>query len=217
MDHSCNKFIIKEGKFIRDFEGMYQHLHDPWQQKETSGSDLMNNAAFYFLSELIKKEGIRLKDILDIGCALGYYAPRLLSLPDSKESFYVGTDVSSTVIAKADCSPSLKSRVRFVPDDIRVLNDAFRSKFDLIFSAKTLYYVAPEIDRVLENVESYLSSNGLFCLTYNQRGDSFSNQWLTYELLRKKLLDRRFIEKLFVEINRLSAETFMIGIYQKGD
>ena len=160
---------------------------------------------------------VGLKQILDIGCAQGYYAPNLLSMSSFEKSLYVGTDISPTVVFKADCPLSLKSRVKYVLDDIRVFNHNFRAKFDLIFSAKTLYYVAPEIDQVLKNIKAYLFNNGLFCLTYNQREDSFSNRWLTYELLRKKIITIGFVEKLFVEINRLSVETFMIGIYQKVD
>lgn len=87
---------------------------------------------------------------------------------------------------------------------------------DLIFCAKTIYYVSPEIDIVLKNIDAYLKNNGLFVFTYNQRDDSFSNKFLTYELLRIKILSYgKFEEIHFIEMNRFSSEKKIIGMYRK--
>ena len=79
MSHRCNKYIIKDGKFIRDFEGMYRHFEDPWDQRAKSQNDSMNNLAFWLLSHTYNGENLRKpQNILDIGCAEGYHARRLL-------------------------------------------------------------------------------------------------------------------------------------------
>lgn len=212
MAHACNRFIVKDNKFVRDFEGMYQRFDDPWQQRKNKDVDIVNNSAFYFLKQTLRSR--KINSILDIGCAIGYSSRELLSLSNNKKCIYTGIDISQTVINKAKTIfPG--NKFKFIADDIRILNRNFVSQYDLIFSSKTLYYVAPEIDRALTNIELYLSKGGIFCFVYNQTKDAFSNRWLTYTKLRNKLLKMNFIEKGFVEINRFSYEVCAIGIYQK--
>lgn len=219
MSHECNQFIIKDGVFLRDFEAMYQKVEDPWDQSKNHDDDLVNNGAFGFLKSLYKQGHKHPQRILDLGCADGYYAHPLLDASLNASAVYVGTDISETVIRKASQNVSslsgVKDNTQFLVDDIRVLNQGLTDQFDLIFSAKTLYYVAPEIDQVLDNVMQYLKREGLLCFTYNQTPEAFTNQWLTYTLLRKKLLKLGCKEKLFVEINRQQAETFAIGVFEK--
>ncbi len=214
MSHPCNEFIIKDDTFVRDFEGMYQHCNDPWQQRERNETDLLNNAAIFFLEKYIRDKAITVRRILDIGCADGYYAENLLKITTHDHSSYTGTDISPTVIESAQRSKA--TATEFIDDDIRMHNTLFAGMFDLVFSAKTLYYVAPEIDTALDNIASYLSEKGLLCFTYNQARNAFSNQWLTYEKLRDKLCARSFVEKLFIEIDRFSPEVLVVGIYRKG-
>ena len=105
----------------------------------------------------------------------------------------------------------------FETGDIRHLNPKLVSKFSLIYCGKTLYYVGPEIDVCVNHIGAYLSDGGLLCYTYNQRDDSFSNRYLTYDILRAKLLDYGFEEKIFVEITDLAAdEKLVVHICQKG-
>ncbi len=107
--------------------------------------------------------------------------------------------------------------MHFETGDIRHLNPKLVSKFSLIYCGKTLYYVGPEIDVCVNHIGAYLSDGGLLCYTYNQRDDSFSNRYLTYDILRAKLLDYGFEEKIFVEITDLAAdEKLVVHICQKG-
>ena len=93
--------------------------------------------------------------------------------------------------------------------DINLVN-----AFAIIFSSKTLYYCAPEIDDVIENCCNYLVENGIFAFIYNQTNDSFSNQWLTYDLLTHKLLMRGFNMVDLVIYKCRSNENICIGIFQ---
>lgn len=218
MSHECNKYIISNRKFVRDFETMYQKVEDPWGQRACHVNDTVNNGALTFLTNLYSRWQKQPQSILDVGCADGYFAESLLSLSASSCASYVGTDISSTVIQKAHeftAASETKPQMKFLVDDIRVLNKGFVRRFDAIFSAKTLYYVAPEIDDVLENLDQYLQPGGVLCFTYNQTPNAFTTRWLTYELLREKLLSRSFSEQLLVEINRFQQEVFVIGVFKK--
>ena len=41
-----NKFLIKNNKFIRNFDKLYKNIKDPWNQKKTL--NLVNNLFFVF-------------------------------------------------------------------------------------------------------------------------------------------------------------------------
>lgn len=214
MSHNCNKYIISEGKFIRDFEGMYREFDDPWSQAADVKNDLFNNTAFFLLHQVVSRKNLRIQRILDVGCAFGYHAGSLLAL--CRGEHYTGTDVSATAIQKAveHLPKELRSRTTFKVSDLRKLEPQFHSQFDLVFSSKTLYYVAPEIDTVLEHLCTYLRPAGLFCFVYNTTAEAFSNRWLTYEGLRDKLLGRGFRSCVFAELNRFSEEICAIGVFE---
>jgi SAM-dependent methyltransferase len=217
VTHKCNEFIINNGEFVRDFEGMYKNIVDPWNQQRDNDSDIAVFLAMQLLCFIVNSHRISINSIMDVGCADGYHARKLQHIfTEGGKQEYFGTDISSTVIKRAeslinDC----QCDCRFFVDDITKYNDALINRFDIIFSSRTLYYVAPEIDAVIDNIRAYLSSNGIFCFIYNQSKGSYTSQWLTYKLLREKLLALGFIEHSFVEVDRYSQEVTAIGVYQK--
>ena len=42
-----------------------------------------------------------------------------------------------------------------------------------------------------------------------------TKKWLTYETLREKILDNSFKELHFLELDRLSDEAFVVGIFER--
>lgn len=60
-------YVIKDGKFIGEFEKMYQEHPDPWLQSEQP-----NQAARAAGIQFLKKHEI--KNIVEAGCGFGYYA-----------------------------------------------------------------------------------------------------------------------------------------------
>jgi SAM-dependent methyltransferase len=216
MSHDCNKYIINEGEYIRDFESMYAKYSDPWDQRSNNELDLSSYIAVNSIKFLINKLNYKVNRILDIGCADGYHGKSLLKLDSNVSTDYIGTDISGTVISRAKNINKL-NRCKFLVDDIRVLNDAFVNKFNFIFTSKTLYYVAPEIDEVLKNIKQYILKEGFLCFVYNETKDSFSKKWLTSESLRNKLISIGFLECTHIELNRYSTEKSVIGIFRKLD
>jgi SAM-dependent methyltransferase len=218
--HRANDFLIRDGEFVRDFEAMYQNVDDPWDQQERAASDPLSTAALWFMSEIVRRDRLRIDSILDLGCATGYYAERLLALSGDAGAHYVGVDISPTAIARAEqrlaaAPPHVTMRARFETGDIKDWQEKFAGKFDLIFGGKVLYYVGPEIDVCLDHIEGYLVGDGHLCYTYNQRDDSFSNKYVTYLDVRDRLLERGFEEKLLAEMNRLADEVLVVQVWQK--
>lgn len=127
--------------------------------------------------------------------------------------------MSETAIDKAK-SKNKGALYSFEANDLTKHTVKFSNSFDLIYSSQTLYYLGPEIDEVIKNLLDYLKNSGVFCFVYNQSADSFSNQWLTHDLLRKKLLEVGLFEKSFFKIVRFlgkenKEEDCAIGVYQK--
>lgn len=193
MSHKCNDFIIENGQFKRDFEEMYKNIEDPWNQN-SSFNYLDKHFNFFqlMLSNYLPKFGGKLQ-ILDIGCANGYHLNYFSKINGFKK--YIGTDISETIIKKAIEQNNMfidKDMANFLCDDIIKYNKNLSSNFELIFSARTLYYCAPEIDQVIQNISDYLKPSGIFGWIYNQTDDAFSNNWLTYDLLIDKLQHKGF-------------------------
>jgi SAM-dependent methyltransferase len=213
MTHSCNNYIIKNEKFLRDFEQMYQDIEDPWKQKE-KGQCINFKITLLLLKKCFLGFGLGVGSIkiLDIGCANGYQSRELIKIGNHTEC--VGIDISNTVIDKAKHDNKGQERLSFVADDIRIRNTRFEDKFDIIFCSKTIYYVAPEIDDVIKNISAYLAPNGIFAWIYNQSQNAFSKKWLDYQLLNSKLLTAGY-ENLELCINQYSkSEEICIGIYR---
>jgi len=193
---------------------MYQNIDDPWEQEKNYNKHLIDKISFCSISDTVK---IIKPSILDLGCANGYHLKCFNEIYD--DYIYTGTDISPTVIEKAKTnlknSGLLIKNASFAPDDIRIKNPEFVNKFNLIFASKMLYYVAPEIDRVLDNINDYLLDNGFFSYIYNFRDDAFSSQWLTPDILRKKIIDLKYSEEVYIEMNRYKDEEFIFALFKK--
>ena len=154
MSHKCNDYIIKDGQFIRDFEGMYKNFNDPWDQEAFFDKQYGPNLAISALKIAIKNKNLIIENVLDIGCASGYLAADLLELPCKS---YFGTDVSQTIIDKAR-KANLDKRVLFDNEDVLCsFSPKHENRYDLIFCSMTLLYVNPEIKdgKVIENIFKY--------------------------------------------------------------
>jgi len=186
MSHIANKYIIKKGKFIRNWERLHQKVHDPWNNKK----DHKLHIHFLIADALCKKFYKKKSSILDVGASSGYLKNYLKKYKSFK---YLGTDISKKATT---------NNKDVITDDIRIFNKNFEKKFDFIFILRTIYYVAPEIDKVLKNLKKYLKKNGILIISYNLKKNSFTNRYLTDVSLRKKLKKIKLVELYTVEVNR---------------
>ena len=180
-----NKYIIKNNKFIRDFDKLYKNIDDPWNQKKNFE---FSEQFIFCISGLLNRinENKTKISVLDIGAGSGILKKYL-----NKDFKYIGTDIYK--------NKNKNKNVIF--DDIRVLNKSFINKYDLIFCLKTIYYVSDDIKIVLNNFKRYLKKNGLLIISYNLKKNSYSNKFLTDSKL-KNLLNNNFKELFTIEINR---------------
>tara|TARA_Y100000590_G_scaffold101370_1_gene115109 strand:- start:1692 stop:2303 length:612 start_codon:yes stop_codon:yes gene_type:complete len=187
MNHKCNDYIIKNNKFIRNFDEMYKDISDPWDQEKSNHNDIKD------ILIKTKEYIIKPEKVLDIGCATGYVSKIINEFFNQTQ--YIGTDISNHAIKKA----KEKFDSNFLVDDIKIQNPKFINDFDLILCLKTIYYVAPEIDLVIKNIISYLKKDGIFSCLYNFSNNSFSAKWLTPELLSEKLLKNKMIKEVYIK------------------
>ena len=74
----------------------------------------------FFLIKNYYKSQVTTFRILDIGCADGYYSNEFLTIKEINNISYMGTDISETVIKRANIKFS-KENISFQKDDIRTL------------------------------------------------------------------------------------------------
>lgn len=149
--------------------------------------------------------------LLDVGCADGFQSEFLAKALGAKE--YLGVDVSRNAIERARRLCAHLRQLSFKVGDIRTHDDDLTSRFDVVYVGRTLYYVAPEIDLALDNIESYLKRPGLFVYTYNEPRNAFSSRWLTIDGLEQKLLSRNWSLHSKINIRDNEHEVFEIGAY----
>ena len=151
---SYHDYVIKNGKFIGEFEKMYQSCTDPWHQ---------DSKQFYFKElsiKLLKLYGFDgFRSILDIGCGKGKFTNELeQAFPDAQ---VVGLDISETAVKIA---MERYPQIEFTVADIRKDHVDY-SKFDLIFMTEVIWYVLPNLSEIFQKINQGLqASNGVFIL-----------------------------------------------------
>jgi 2-polyprenyl-3-methyl-5-hydroxy-6-metoxy-1,4-benzoquinol methylase len=201
MSENPNKYLIKNNKFIRDFERLYSEIKDPWFQDKNFKEDVTVSIVNIFLNKIIKNSSKKL-DLLDVGAGKGSLKKYI-----SKRFNYIGTDIHK------------KKFKSVIDDNIMRQNVNFVNRFDVIVCLKTIYYVSDKIDIVIDNLKRYLKKKGVLIISYNLKKNSFSNKFLNDLKLRKILLRKKFNENYTIEINRnlyyKSKEKFSIFIFNK--
>jgi SAM-dependent methyltransferase len=143
-------YVIKDGKLIGDFEGMYQNsIEIPWHQNRERLSDTL-------LMELLANIS-QYNSICEVGCGLGYFTERLSRR--FTDAHITGFDISNKAIEKA------KDRLPCWIDLAQLdITKEYRGKYDCVVVKEILWYVFPYLSDVLNNVENMLEENGILCI-----------------------------------------------------
>ncbi len=132
--------VIKDGKFIGEFEKMYQLFEDPWNQ--TKEGYVENSISRQVVVNYIKSFG--LKSILEYGCGLG---KTVNFIYQNTGVNILGIDISETSIIKSkEKYPNLKFKV----DDI--LNIENYPDYECYFFSEITWYLLEDkmLDKVFE-------------------------------------------------------------------
>lgn len=114
--------VIKDGKFVGEFEKMYQEVTDPWgQSRDFYYSSLSRRSICYFL------EKFDIKSIVEWGCGLGRTV-NYIKENTGKDIDILGIDISKTAIDKAK---NFYPKLEFKVDNI--LNISEYEEFDCMF------------------------------------------------------------------------------------
>jgi SAM-dependent methyltransferase len=135
--------------FVGDFDGLYRDVDDPWLQSEGRELQLTN-----CIVDIIHDRG--LKSYCEIGSGLGYNVNTIKNRLDTR---VCGFDISSVAVDRAIENLDLDFRVM----DITKVVDV-EDKFDCVCLFNCLWYVLEDLDVVIDNCISLLSSNGIFVI-----------------------------------------------------
>ena len=126
-------YVIKDGKFVGEFEQMYKDFDDPWEQ-----SALEQHASEKAICvNLIEAQSC--KRVIEFGCGFGQLTDRIRKATNQ----VVGVDVSPTAIKKASqLYPKCVFKVGSFPDF-----DLLREfKPDCIVMAEITWYILDDLD-----------------------------------------------------------------------
>jgi len=162
---SYHDYVIKDGKFIGNFEEMYKVYEDPWMQSEQP-----NRYSRQMAIMNIQRYGI--KNIVEYGCGLGYYADWI-----HKETGVVchSIDISETAIEKAKQKfPHLNFEVNNIKNLSELPN---KESIDCILLADITWMILQDLKFVNEQLLEHF------------RGKYLINNFVTYKGTQKYGLD----------------------------
>jgi len=150
-------YVIRDGRFIGEFEEMYRDVEDPWH--------IGNATSFQYdlVLSLIRRHGICRQpcQVMDIGCGKGAFTLRLKdALP---EAHILALDISQTAIAAA--RESIQARgIEFRVMDVRKEYRHLSGAYNLVLMSQIAWYILPELRPILHHLTMNLLGNGGYLL-----------------------------------------------------
>ena len=159
-------FVIKDGKFIGEFEQMYVKSKDiPWHQ------DKQENWLDIRLTIQLLKEYSPFDYICDFGCGLGYFLDILKRKVGTPECKLVGYDASPTCLKKAKVIfPTIKFYMLDLMKDNkqRDANKNRGKEEKKLFAIRgSLWYVFPNMENVVRNIVNKVGEGGFLLISQN--------------------------------------------------
>ena len=183
-------YVIKDGKFVGEFEKMYKEFDDPWNQ--TSEGYVENSISRQIVCNYLKNFNI--KSIVEFGCGLGK-TTKFIS--DNTGVDILGVDISKTSINKSKSKyPELKFEVNDISNIIEYNN------YDCLFFSEITWYILEnnKIDKIFDLMKKklegkYFIHNLVFYKGQQMYGlDYFSNLEQFIEFCPFKLIGKNYTE-----------------------
>ena len=199
-------YVIKNGKFIGEFEEMYRDFDDPWNQKKIE----IHKEEKKICLEFIKNSNF--KKIIEFGCGLGSFTNQISRYCNN----LTGIDISETAIKKAKKSyPHIKFRIGRFPD-LEFLKD-FNP--DCILMPEITWYVLEELDQLISFLKKQMPQTFLVhtLMVYKKETQNYGKSSFTNLEEILSYFDMNYVDygKFESEDNDGSGRTFFIGRYGK--
>jgi len=147
MPERYQDLVIKDGRFVGEFEQMYQEFEDPWCQ--TAPGYVENSISRQIVVNYIMTFDI--KSLVEMGCGLGKTSNFIVS---NSSVNLLGVDISSTAIKKAKNN---YSSLNFEVGDAKEIERYF--SFDCLFFSEITWYLLEDglLDSAFEKMRQGFS------------------------------------------------------------
>jgi hypothetical protein len=143
-------YVIKNGKLVGDFEGLYKDVEDPWNQsRDDHLNDYRRQIAILGCQRL--REKFSCNQVLELGCGFGFIADQLRTLGFT----CCGTDISQTAILKANIIHPLTQFKCSPYNNLHLINEL---KPDIVIMSELTWYVLESLDDFLLGLRDYAKS-----------------------------------------------------------
>jgi predicted TPR repeat methyltransferase len=145
-------FVIKDGRLIADFEGLYENFPDPWNQSQQDQIlDSRRQLAVLCCERLRSQSTTTVNRVLEVGCGFGFLTDAL-----RQRSFAcTGIDISPRAVEKArELHPSAHYFVReFADPDL--LSDMAP---DCVIFAEVTWYILHDLEHFMVRLRDYAAN-----------------------------------------------------------
>ncbi len=140
-------YAIKDGKFIGEFEEMYQNFEDPWLQ---SIDDHVFDSRRVTAKNWVKRIALQnnLSKACEIGCGFGYITKDLVN--EGLDCF--GVDISETAVNKARL---LHPNCDFEVGDLLEFDVYAKHQTNVFLMTEITWYILPKLKEFIEGLKEY--------------------------------------------------------------
>jgi SAM-dependent methyltransferase len=151
LEKNYQDYVISNGKFVGDFEGMYSNIDDPWHQSSQDHIyDSRRQISINYCNRLRSKH--KVSRVVELGCGFGHLTESLRN-----NSFEViGTDVSKTAVQKAS---ALYPKAQFKQLNFNDFDNLFSLKPNILIMAEITWYVLDDLDKFLVSLKQYANQS----------------------------------------------------------
>jgi len=200
-------YVIRDGRFVGEFEQMYQDFADPWHASTAEHFASDKAVGLNLLSRLKARGGAR--RIVELGCGLGHYSARIAALGLE----VCGVDVSATAIATARERHGAGGAEFVVGkvDDYDVLR---KYRPDVVVMAEITWYVLEQLPGFLQFLRSELPDTYVLHLlsTYPPGVQKYGAEFFIDLPGIKKYFGMRYLESGEVHLPG-GNRTWFLGTY----
>ena len=167
-------YVISNGKFVGDFELMYQEHEDPWEQSTSESHTLEKKIGINLINEH------RFRNIAELGCGFGHYLRDIADQCPSAERL-IGTDISKTAIEKAT-NRSKDYKIDFIEASASQVDWIKSFNPNIILMTEITWYILDTLEETMKNIRRASSPNTFLfhtLMTYAPGEQRYGRQYFT--------------------------------------